>query len=234
MHLFLLLLIALKGVSSQVIIQDELNDGRNFTVSNCSPRNTDWLVWQAPLANFHKHRELGSPDCFDWTSDGCTSSPNHLFGFNFQDACQRHDFAYRNLGHQARLTSDTRQEADKNFLNDLKAICMKASHGKRPLCTLARVIYFSGVRLFGSPDKAMYAFVGAVMVYVVIVGLITYWMVVRHRKRARKAKHFGTHHSSMLSTPASSARSRSPDSPSDNHSGASSSILSSIFFVRKP
>ncbi|RDI79897.1 hypothetical protein Vi05172_g10175 [Venturia inaequalis] len=120
MHLFLLLLITLKTVSSQVIIEDELNDGRNITVTNCSPKNTDWLVWHAPLANFHKHRELDSPDCFDWTSDGCTSSPNHLFGFNFEDACQRHDFAYRNLGKQARLTSHTRQDADKNFLNDLK------------------------------------------------------------------------------------------------------------------
>lgn len=202
-------------------------------MSDCSPKNTDWLVWHAPLANFHKHRELDSPDCFDWTSDGCTSSPNHLFGFNFVDACQRHDFAYRNLGKQGRLTSETRQEADKNFLDDLKMICMKASHGRRPLCTLTRVIYFSGVRLFGSPDKAMYAFVGAVMVYIVIVGIVTYLMVMRHRKKALKAKHYGTDHSSMVSTPASGARSRSPDSTSETHSAASSSILSSIFFVRK-
>ncbi|QDS70194.1 hypothetical protein FKW77_006547 [Venturia effusa] len=223
------------SVVSQKKIQS-IFESMNITVSDCSPKNTDFLVWHAPLAYFHKHREIGSPDCFDWSSDGCTSSPNHLFGFDFEDACQRHDFAYRNLGHQGRLTSQVRQEVDKNFLNDLKMICMRASHGRKPLCTFTRVIYFSGVRLFGSPDKAMYAFVGAVVVYVLLVGVVTYWMVRRHRRKVQTVKGSGsgngTDHNS-LSTLASGVRSRSPSLSIASHSATSSSALSRKFVIKK-
>jgi hypothetical protein len=172
----------------------------NMTVADCSPRNTDYLIWDAPLAYFSNHRMSRSPECFVWSTDGCTSSPNHLFGFNFEPCCQRHDFAYRNLGHQARLTSDTRQEADQNFLDDLKMVCMKVQQSKKGLCTFTRVIYFSAVRLFGNPDKAMYAFIGGMILYVSLVGLVAYWMVRRHRQRVRKVKYYGTDHSSMTST----------------------------------
>lgn len=200
----------------------------NVTVADCSTRNTDFLIWRAPLAYFANHRGQDSPDCFDWSSDGCSSSPNHIFGFNFQDACQRHDFAYRNLGHQGRLNSDTRKEADQNFSQDLKMVCMKVTHSKKGLCTLSRVIYFSGVRLFGNPNKAMYAFVAGVIVYVLLCGLVIYWMVRRHRKRVKKVKFYGTDHSSMA-TPASSVRS---SRRSSNRSSMRSSLPSSILWKR--
>jgi hypothetical protein len=172
----------------------------NITVADCSARSTDYLIWAAPLAYFANHRVARSPECFDWSTDGCTSSPNHLFGFNFVTCCRRHDFAYRNLKHQGRLTSSTREEADQNFSDDLKSVCGKVRQSKKGLCNFTRIIYFSAVRLFGNPDKAEYAFVAGVIVYVLLVGSVVAWMVRRHRRRVRKVKYYGTDHSSMTST----------------------------------
>lgn len=216
MYLLLLILFALRVFSSQATIEDELNDGytarstsasstnsapsMNVTVADCAPNNTDYLIWLTPLAYFVNHRASGSPDCFDWSSDGCSSSPNHLFGFDFEDCCQRHDFAYRNLRHQGRLTSSTREEADQKFLDDLKMVCTKVQQSKTGLCTFTRVIYFSAVRLFGNPNKAMVAFVVGTIVYILLVVLVVLWIARRHKRRVRQVKYYGTDHSSMTST----------------------------------
>jgi hypothetical protein len=56
--------------------------------------------------------------------DGCTNSPDKLFGFNFKWACQIHDWRYcsrchepRNMRHQDKVAAD--RELRKNIKSSL-------------------------------------------------------------------------------------------------------------------
>jgi len=76
------------------------------------------------LAAFVEHRGQ-RPAPFDWSSDGCSKSPDRPFGFDFTAACWRHDFGYRNFLHGLRLDpTRTRKAAiDARLAADLDAIC---------------------------------------------------------------------------------------------------------------
>jgi Prokaryotic phospholipase A2 len=50
----------------------------------------------------------------DWTSDGCSDSPDKPLGFNFVPGCYRHDFGYRNYKKQGRFNETTRKTIDDN------------------------------------------------------------------------------------------------------------------------
>jgi hypothetical protein len=63
---------------------------------------TDRLVFTATLPTFLAARAALNPSTLDWTSDGCSSSPDNPFGFDFLNSCYRHDFAYRNFKAQSR------------------------------------------------------------------------------------------------------------------------------------
>jgi len=57
---------------------------------------TDRLLFSTTIAAFETARNAKNPASLDWTSDGCSSSPDNPFGFNFIEECHRHDFGYRN------------------------------------------------------------------------------------------------------------------------------------------
>lgn len=65
---------------------------------------TDRLVFRETLATFINGRNARNPPTLDWSSDGCSSSPDNPFGFDFLNSCYRHDFGYRNFKAQARFT----------------------------------------------------------------------------------------------------------------------------------
>jgi hypothetical protein len=81
----------------------------------------------------------------DWTSDGCSSSPDNPFGFNFVKACYRHDFGYRNYKRQSRFNETTRLTVDNKFKTDLYEIC-----NGNWTCNRTADVYYAAVRQFGN------------------------------------------------------------------------------------
>lgn len=76
---------------------------------------TDRYLFSIPLPSFLQFRANKDPESLDWSSDGCSSSPDNPFGFPFQPACERHDFGYRNYKAQSRFDSNNRSRIDGNF-----------------------------------------------------------------------------------------------------------------------
>ena len=65
-----------------------------------------------------------APPPFDWSTDGCSSSPASWAAF-FDGPCQQHDFGYRNLGRGLALrpTERVRKWVDGRFLTELRRLC---------------------------------------------------------------------------------------------------------------
>jgi len=76
---------------------------------------TDTYMWSTTLSNFIRYRNSKNPSWLIWTSDGCTSSPDKPFGWNFVLGCYRHDFGYRNYKNQDRFTSGMKLNTDNRF-----------------------------------------------------------------------------------------------------------------------
>lgn len=79
---------------------------------------TDQLLFNTPLPDFITHRDVKNPPTLDWSSDGCTSSPDNPFGFPFTPACYRHDFGYQNYRLQTRFTESGKLNIDDNFKSE--------------------------------------------------------------------------------------------------------------------
>lgn len=71
-----------------------------------------------------------APPPFDWSTDGCTSTPPS-WAVTFDGPCQQHDFGYRNLGHGLRLrpTRAARAWVDRRFLRELRRVCAEQFTG---------------------------------------------------------------------------------------------------------
>ena len=107
---------------------------------------TDDYLFHRTLAQFGQLRsQQPYADQLDWSSDGCSSSPDDPFGFTFLPACQRHDFGYRNYKRQARFTESNRLTIDNNFRSDMYSIC-----GWNWWCKRTADVYYWAVRQFGA------------------------------------------------------------------------------------
>lgn len=120
------------------------------TPAAAAPRDavatTDRLLFSETLSTFVATRAAADrPTDVDWSSDGCSNSPDSPFGYDFTKACWRHDFGYRNYKAQNRFTEDARLRIDNNFRSDMYALC-----GSRSLCRWTADIYYKAVREFGS------------------------------------------------------------------------------------
>jgi hypothetical protein len=106
---------------------------------------TDGYLFSYSLSSFQTVRsQQPYASQLDWSSDGCSSSPDNPFGFNFVRACYRHDFGYRNYKRQGRFTESTRLTLDNNFKSDLYTIC----NGNWS-CNRTADVYYAAVRQFG-------------------------------------------------------------------------------------
>lgn len=76
---------------------------------------TDQLLFSTTLPDFITRRNAKNPPTLDWSSDGCTDSPDNPFGFPFVPACNRHDFGYQNYRLQNRFTVSGKLNIDNNF-----------------------------------------------------------------------------------------------------------------------
>jgi hypothetical protein len=86
----------------------------------------------------------------DWSTDYCSSSPDSGPGFNFKNACTRHDFGYRNYKRFGVFGTGGKEYADYTFYNDMKADCAARSWYQRPTCYSLAWTYYQAVKNFGS------------------------------------------------------------------------------------
>ena len=106
---------------------------------------TDQYIFSTGLTPFQTIRaQRPHADQLNWTSDGCSSSPDNPFGFNFGKACYRHDFGYRNYKKQSRFNETTRLSLDRRFRTDMYEVC-----AGNWACRRVADIYYAAVREFG-------------------------------------------------------------------------------------
>jgi phospholipase A2-like protein len=106
---------------------------------------TDEYLFEISLDTFTETRaDRPHADQLDWSSDGCSMSPDRPLGFKFRTSCNRHDFGYRNYKKQDRFTEANRKEIDDNFRADMYSIC-----GNDLACKSTANVYYYAVRQFG-------------------------------------------------------------------------------------
>lgn len=113
---------------------------------------TDQLLFDISLPDFITHRNAKNPSNLDWSSDGCTDSPDNPFGFPFVPACYRHDFGYQNYRIQNRFTESGKLNIDNNFKDDLYYQCQSSS--VQSVCDALADVYYAAVRAFGGGDAS--------------------------------------------------------------------------------
>ncbi|RFU81904.1 hypothetical protein TARUN_284 [Trichoderma arundinaceum] len=113
---------------------------------------TDQLLFSITLPDFISRRNAKNPATLDWSSDGCTSSPDNPFGFPFVPACNRHDFGYQNYRLQNRFTDSGKLNIDNNFRSDLYFQCQSSS--VQSVCKALADVYYAAVRAFGGGDAS--------------------------------------------------------------------------------
>lgn len=108
-------------------------------------QTTDQYLFSASLTEFQQLRvDQPNGDQLDWSSDGCSNSPDNPFGFDFVKACYRHDFGYRNYKAQGRFSEDNRLRIDNNFKEDMYEVC-----NGNWACNRFADTYYLAVRQFG-------------------------------------------------------------------------------------
>jgi Prokaryotic phospholipase A2 len=122
---------------------------------------TDRLLFATSMQDFLAARAAQDPPGLDWSSDGCSDSPDDPFGFNFNPSCERHDFGYRNYKKQDRFTDANKLRIDNNFKQDMFDECATEDEqgilgeigvGK-DVCEATATVYYEAVRTFGSKEK---------------------------------------------------------------------------------
>ncbi|KAF2032412.1 hypothetical protein EK21DRAFT_61091, partial [Setomelanomma holmii] len=87
------------------------------------------------------------PAELDWSSDGCSSSPDNPFGFDFLNSCYRHDLGYRNYKKQNRFTDAAKARIDSNFKQDMLNQCKNENF--EDVCEATATVYYKAVKAFG-------------------------------------------------------------------------------------
>ncbi|PKW19454.1 phospholipase [Saccharopolyspora spinosa] len=106
---------------------------------------TDDYLFEISLDTFTATRaEHPYADQLDWSTDGCSMSPDKPLGYKFRTSCERHDFGYRNYKKQDRFSGDNRKKIDDNFKADMYSVC-----GTDAVCKGTANIYYYAVREFG-------------------------------------------------------------------------------------
>lgn len=106
---------------------------------------TDEYLFEISLDSFTAIRaEQPYADQLDWSTDGCSMSPDKPLGYKFRTSCERHDFGYRNYKKQDRFSEENRKKVDDNFKADMYSAC-----GTDVVCKGTADIYYYAVREFG-------------------------------------------------------------------------------------
>lgn len=117
----------------------------NVALAESPAQLTDQYLYSTSLTQFQTLRvQQPHSDVLDWSSDGCSNSPDNPFGFNLVKACYRHDFGYRNYKRQGRFTEANRLAIDNNFKDDMYEVC-----NGNWACNRFADTYYWAVRQFG-------------------------------------------------------------------------------------
>ncbi|KAH7371685.1 secretory phospholipase A2 [Pyrenochaeta sp. MPI-SDFR-AT-0127] len=114
---------------------------------------TDSYTFTISISQFisNRNNKVG-PAELDWSSDGCSSSPDNPFGFDFQNSCYRHDFGYRNFKKQSRFTDANKARIDSKFKSDMYAQCARETF--KSACEATATVYYEAVKAFGKKRAA--------------------------------------------------------------------------------
>jgi hypothetical protein len=115
------------------------------------------ILMAAPMATFQRHKDAQEPAGLDWSDDGCSAAGPLRYSSMFLDACERHDFGYRNYGSRLRLSplEATRAAVDRRLREDMDQICADSYAGddlRLRACAAASYAAYSLVRVFGGPS----------------------------------------------------------------------------------
>jgi hypothetical protein len=105
----------------------------------------------ASLVDFQAIKD--SPDHdprMDYTDDGCSAPVlgSETFWFHFREACERHDFGYRN-SKRLGLFGEYKRRIDATFAEDMVNACEAESWWQRGPCRDTASLYLSAVTLGG-------------------------------------------------------------------------------------
>ncbi|KAF2738791.1 hypothetical protein EJ04DRAFT_26519 [Polyplosphaeria fusca] len=125
--------------------------GPTLSARETDAQATDRLLFSTSISAFEAARNALSPPSLDWSSDGCSSSPDNPFGFNFLQCCHRHDFGYRNYKKQGRFTDGGKASIDSNFKKDMYNQCQTEGGAfEVAACKGVADVYYEAVKNFGS------------------------------------------------------------------------------------
>jgi len=120
------------------------------------------LQFDYSLARFikvKKARKSNLDSRFTWKDNGC-SAPSIAAAWSkvFAKSCKRHDFGYRNFGHDLALqsTDAMKRRIDAQLHKDMRKQCRTYS-GDRDDCRNAAWIFYQAVSNFGAAQTAFYA-----------------------------------------------------------------------------
>ena len=86
----------------------------------------------------------------DYSDDGCSAPVlgSEAFWFHFREACERHDFGYRN-SKRLGLFDDLKDRIDILFADDMIAACAEEAWWQRRACRWMAGVYFGAVSIGG-------------------------------------------------------------------------------------
>ena len=86
----------------------------------------------------------------DYSDDGCSAPVigSEGFWFHFREACERHDFGYRN-SKRLGLFDTYKDRIDLVFIDDMIASCAEESWWQRRACRWMAGVYFAAVSIAG-------------------------------------------------------------------------------------
>ncbi|MFE6286498.1 phospholipase A2 [Streptomyces sp. NPDC057877] len=111
-------------------------------------RQTADLIMNLRYYDFTNHPKIPP---FNWSNDGC-SGPQE-FKDLFTEACNQHDFGYRNYGHQygglnLSPTRETKDWIDTRFWHEMRQTCID-HHGGSNWCLGHAKVAYDAVSRFG-------------------------------------------------------------------------------------
>lgn len=130
----------------------------------------DVIAFEVSLPRFTAIYRDGTKSAIDrrfaWENyDGCTvpaelSTAADPWRRQFLDACNRHDFGYRNFGNGLALGSDQAHKSriDRAFYTDMSYICRtRLAPTNQARCRAGASAFYNGVRLAGRAQTAFFA-----------------------------------------------------------------------------
>jgi hypothetical protein len=104
----------------------------------------------ASLGEFQSIKDSSDHDSrMDYSDDGCSSpTGSEAFWFHFREACERHDFGYRN-SKRLGLFKSYKDRIDRVFLDDMLAACAEESWWQRRPCRWMAGVYYGAVSIAG-------------------------------------------------------------------------------------